>query len=83
MSDIREPAEEDLVSMLDYLDGSLSPEQMGAFEARLADDPALEAAFETLRQLDGFERASRVRFTPRAAEVPAQTAPTKDQARAL
>ena len=41
--------ERDLITLNEYLDGALTPAETQAFEARLADEPALQTELDTLR----------------------------------
>ena len=41
--------ERDLITLNEYLDGALTPAETQAFEARLADEPALRGELDTLR----------------------------------
>jgi hypothetical protein len=58
--------EADHVALLAYLDGALSEEERIRFELRLADEPALAAAYEEIADVDGLLRsAERARAIPR------------------
>lgn len=48
--------EEDLLRIIDYLDGRLSSNEMMEFEARLADDAELEACFVSFEEMDQLQR---------------------------
>ncbi|MHB1319577.1 MAG: anti-sigma factor family protein, partial [Anaerolineae bacterium] len=63
-----------------YLDGSLSPRDVVAFESRMAQDPALRRRVEETRQVVAMMRAMPLRETPRNYLIsPAMVAEAKPQ----
>lgn len=49
-------AEQDLLAILDYIDGRLSTEEQLSLELRFTNDPELAAAFESFEAMDQLER---------------------------
>lgn len=62
-----EPDNSDALLAARYLDGTLSPADHAAFSARLAQEPALAAYVQELRQIDA---ALQVAFAPPAVPLP-------------